>query len=250
MATRKIIHIDEDKCDGCGQCIPGCDEAALEIVDGKAKLVRDIYCDGLGACLGECPQGALTLIEREADPFDEAAVEQRVKAQQAQQQDKKMGCGCPSANIQTLTPCQQANQPVQEQAGGASNLGHWPVKLRLVPADAPFLKGADILLAADCAAVAHPGFHGLLAGKAGVTGCPKFDDAQSYVQRLADILRTAEPASLTVLEMEVPCCSGLGRIAGEAIRRSGKDVPARRLIVGRRGEVAEPESPATPDRSL
>jgi ferredoxin len=235
MEKRLIVHIDEDKCDGCGQCIPGCDEGALAIVDGKAKLVADVYCDGLGACLGECPQGALTLIEREAEPFDEAAVEERLKAQKEQ----KMGCGCPSAQVQALTPCQQADLPAQAPEGEESRLGHWPVKLRLVPPEASFLKGADLLLAADCTAVALPGFHQRLAGKAVLTGCPKFDDAEFSVQRLAAILREAGPSSLTVLEMEVPCCSGLGRIAGEAIRRSGRDVRAQRLIVGRRGAIQE-----------
>jgi ferredoxin len=244
MAKRQIIHIDEDKCDGCGQCIPGCQEGALAIVDGKAKLVSDVYCDGLGACLGECPKDALTLIEREAESFDESAVEQRMQdLQDSPHPAKTLGCGCPSSEIKTLTPCQQANRPALNSVGGGSSLGHWPVKLRLVPPDASFLRGADLLLVSDCVPVVLGDFQARLAGKAVLIGCPKFDDAQLYLERLTAVLRQAKPASLTVMEMEVPCCSALGRIAAKALEMSGENIPAMRLVVGRNGELLDKELP-------
>jgi Pyruvate/2-oxoacid:ferredoxin oxidoreductase delta subunit len=238
MEKRLVIHIDEDKCDGCGQCIPGCQEGALAIVDGKARLVSDVYCDGLGACLGECPNGALTLVEREAAAFDEAAVEKRLQALQGPPPTAApLACGCPSSEIKTLTPCQQANRPARNTDGSA--LGHWPVKLRLVPPEAPFLQDADLLLVSDCAPVAMGDFQTRLAGKAVLIGCPKFDDTQLYLDRLTAILRRAKPSSLTVMEMEVPCCSALGRIAAKALELSDADIPAKRLVVARNGELGE-----------
>ena len=157
--TRKIITIDEDLCNGCGQCIVDCAESALRIIDGKARLIAEKYCDGLGACLAGCPTGALQIEERQADDFDEEAVEELVRSQ-------KKGSGCPSANLQSFqpqTPCQQANQPI---GISGSALSHWPVQIRLVPPDAPFLRNADLLIAADCTTVAYAGFHqDLLPGR-------------------------------------------------------------------------------------
>ena len=166
---RKIIEIDESLCNGCGQCIVDCAESALRIVDGKARLVEDKYCDGLGACLKGCPTGALKIIERDAVDFDEEAVQELLRQQKAQGETPKKH-GCPSATLQSFapqTPCQQANRPANLQNAGASALSHWPVQIRLVPPSAPFLKGADLLIAADCTPIAYAGFHqDLLSGRA------------------------------------------------------------------------------------
>ena len=248
-ATRKIIQIDEDLCDGCGRCIIGCAESALELVDGKARLVAEKYCDGLGACLGECPTGALKIIERPADAFDEEAVEELVKARQAEPEPAKaagsMPCGCSSANIMTMSPCDAANVPARTAGSGAplgSTLSHWPIQLRLVPPDAAFLKGARLLLAADCVPPSTPNFQReFLAGRILLLGCPKFDDAAAYVAKLADIFRLNDVKDVTVLEMEVPCCSGLHRIAARALAESGKNVPMERVIMTRRGTVFSKE---------
>jgi Pyruvate/2-oxoacid:ferredoxin oxidoreductase delta subunit len=240
--TRKIIEIDEELCDGCGNCVPSCAEGALEIVDGKAKLVADIYCDGLGACLGECPTGALTIVEREAEEFDEEAVEEflSAKAQKEAPQEATMACGCPSTQIQAFAPatsCAEANTPaVQSSAGSA--LSHWPVQIKLVPPAAPFLKGADLLVAADCTPVAYPNFHeDFLRGRTVMVGCPKFDDVQEYVQKFADIFKTADIKSVTVLVMEVPCCQGLPMIVEKGMEMSGKTVPIEKVVISAQGEI-------------
>jgi len=252
MPQRDIIQIDEELCDGCGQCVPGCAEGALQIVDGKAKLVADVYCDGLGACLGHCPTGALKVIQREADPFDEEAVEALLAQQKAAAstpapgQPDTIACGCPSSVVQELHPRQTA--PTDAQSPAASALGHWPVQLRLVPPEAPFLKNADVLLLADCAALAVPELHQrYVPGKVVLMGCPKFDNAEDYVARLKAIFEKAEIASLTVLEMEVPCCSGLSKIAARAAGLAGSDAPLTRVVAARTGEELEREAlqPAT-----
>ncbi len=239
---RKIIEINEDLCDGCGQCIIGCAEGALEIIDGKAKLVSDKYCDGLGACLGECPQGALQMIEREADPFDEDAVEERLGSMK----QASPPAGCPGARMETMKSTSSGDAaagptPGQPMAGFAPNpsaLTHWPIQLRLVPPTAEFLKDANVLLAADCTAASLPDFHShFLPGKVLLMGCPKFDDADSYVEKLTDIMKANQVRSFTVLEMEVPCCGGLHRILEEAMRRADCRVPAELTIIARNGEV-------------
>jgi len=239
---RKIVEIDDELCDGCGQCVPACAEGAIEIVDGKARIAAEQYCDGLGACLGECPHGALRIIEREADDFDEAAVEEYLKQKELPRQpaEPALACGCPSAQIQTFvpsTPCQQANEPAV-QSGGGSALSHWPVQINLIPPSAPFLKGADLLIAADCTPVAYPNFHkDFLKGKVVMVGCPKFDDAQEYIQKLTDIFRTADINSITSLVMEVPCCSGLPMIVRKAMEAAGKEIPMREVVVSTRGVI-------------
>jgi ferredoxin len=240
--NRKVIEIDEELCDGCGNCVPSCAEGALEIVDGKAKLVADIYCDGLGACLGECPTGALKVIEREADEFDEEAVEEFLssRVEEESHEEATMACGCPSSQIQSFVPaetCQEANKPAVQQST-VSELSHWPVQIKLVPPTAPFLKGADLLVAADCTPVAYPNFHrDFLKGKAVMVGCPKFDDAQEYVQKFADLFRTADVKSVTVVVMEVPCCQGLPLIVEKGMEISGKKVPMEKVIISARGAV-------------
>lgn len=248
---REIIRIDEELCNGCGACVTGCAEGALEIVDGKARLVRDMYCDGLGACLGHCPTGALTIITRDAEDFDEEAAMARVRALEAAKESRKpLGCGCPGSAMMYLRPKAGAasgprpgmlTQPDPDApSGGCSGLGHWPVKIRLVPPNAPFLKGAHLVVAADCAAVALPGFHAdWVPDKVILMGCPKFDVDADYAGRFAELFATADVASVTVLRMEVPCCGGLPAMVAEGIRRSGKDIPFTIHTVTRRGQVAD-----------
>ncbi|MDQ7778528.1 MAG: 4Fe-4S binding protein [Planctomycetota bacterium] len=226
---RKIIKIDEKKCDGCGLCVPACAEGAIAIVDGKARLVSQKYCDGLGACLGECPRGALTVEEREAAPFDEAAVKEHLTAREPK---KELPCGCPAARVMRLDPA--------ETHAGASALAHWPVKLQLVPPGAPFLKGADVLLAADCGPVASGRFHhDYLKGRAVILACPKFADFEAHKEKLTEILTTARPASLTVLRMEVPCCGGLVKMAEDAIREAGTKTPLSVITLALNGDEKE-----------
>jgi len=239
---RKIVQIDEGKCDGCGQCVPSCAEGAIQIVDGKARLMAEKYCDGLGACLGECPNDALKVIEREAEDFDEEAVEEHMKSMSVAKSAElqPMACGCPSAQIQSFTgpkTCQEANQPVS-RASMASSLSHWPVQINLVPPTAPFLKGADLLVAADCTPVAYPNFHrDFLNGKVVMVGCPKFDEVQTYIHKFADIFNTAGIKSIEVVTMEVPCCQGLPVIVKKGLELAGKKIPISQVIISTRGEV-------------
>ncbi|WP_034622480.1 ATP-binding protein [Desulfovermiculus halophilus] len=234
MTTRQIIEIDEELCDGCGQCVPACEEGAIQIIDGKARLVGEKYCDGLGNCLGECPTGALRVVEREAEPFDEQAVQELLNGKQAA--DTTI-TGCPSAGLKQFSPCQRANIP-KEQSGSA--LSHWPVQIRLVPPHAPFLEGADLLITADCAPVANAEYHSrFLPGKVALMGCPKFDDAQAYVDKFVEIFDRGDINSVTVLSMEVPCCSGLLGMVKKAKELSGSRVPIRHVIVGTKGDVIQ-----------
>lgn len=243
---RNIIEIDEEKCDGCGQCVPACAEGAIMIEDGKARLVAEKYCDGLGACLGDCPNDALTIVEQEADEFDEEAVEEYLKTKEATHchEEETMACGCPSTLIQSFTPgesCDEANKPVA-QWSGKSALSHWPVQIKLVPPTAPFLKGADLLVAADCTPFAYPTFHrDFLEGKVLLVGCPKLDDAEEYVKRFADIFATAQIKSITVVVMEVPCCNGLHVIIKKGMELAGKKIPIDQVVIGTRGEVLKRE---------
>jgi Fe-S-cluster-containing hydrogenase component 2 len=242
---RKIIKIDEELCDGCGLCVPDCAEGSLIIVDGKAKLVEDKLCDGLGACLGACPQGALQVIEREADEFDEEAVEEYLatkKIEDAKAAPANKPSGCPSAQIQTFAPqtanTQTAIRPVATP--GDSALTHWPIQIRLIPPHAPFLKDADILIAADCTAVAVPGFQEkYLQDKVVMMGCPKFDDAESYIEKFSDILKTSGIKSLTILIVEVPCCSAMNVIVKRAMDQSGVTVPVEQITVSTQGKELE-----------
>jgi ferredoxin len=239
-STRKIIRIDEEKCDGCGLCVPSCAEGAIRIVDGKARLVAEKCCDGLGACLGECPRGALMVVDAEADPFDEEAVKELVRASGKTVGDKSLPCGCPSTLMQTFAPqaaCDRANVPVSQTVSGISALTHWPVQIRLVPPTAPFLRGADLLVAADCTPVAYPRFHDdLLRGKTVLLGCPKFDDAKTYVNKFAAIFETAAIQSVTVVVMEVPCCQGLPVIVRKGMALAGKKIPIEVVVISARGE--------------
>ncbi len=249
-SVRKIIKIDDELCNGCGQCVPDCAEGSLKIIDGKARLVADKLCDGLGACLGSCPTGALKIIERPADEFDEEAVEEYLAEEKKKAEKspaKTMDCGCASSHIQSfkplaqasVSPCQSANIPsrIPMAGAGGSELTHWPVQIRLIPPHAPFLQNADVLVAADCTAVAVRNFQEkYLAGKTVMMGCPKFDDADSYVQRFAEIISTCNLKRLTVLIMEVPCCSAMNVIIKKAMEVAGKTVPVEQITISTRGE--------------
>lgn len=216
---RKIVRIDEEKCNGCGLCVPSCAEGAIAIVDGKARLIGDRLCDGLGACLGECPRGAITIEEREAEEFEAAATGVHDHA------------GCPGSRARTMARGTAAPGPAVVQAH--SELGQWPVQLTLVSPGAPYFKGADLLVAADCVPFAMPDFHRrFLRGRAVAVGCPKLDDAEAYVEKLAEIIRRNDLARLTVVHMEVPCCFGLSRIVGAALAKSGRTVPVEEITVG------------------
>jgi ferredoxin len=238
---RKIIHIDEDLCDGCGTCVPSCAEGAIQIVDGKARMVSEKFCDGLGACLGECPKGALSIEERVADEFDEGAVEEHLagKEQEAGQQ-LVMACGCPSSQIQTFARKRSGEKDPREKRD--SELFHWPVQIRLVQPAAPFLKGAHLLVAADCTPVAYPDFHkDFLKGKAVMIGCPKFDDIQEYVEKFAEIFKVADIRSVTIVDMEVPCCSALPRIVKRGMEMAKKSIPLEEIVISSKGEVLKRE---------
>lgn len=260
--VRDVIQIDEDRCDGCGACMPACPEGALQVIDGKARLVRQSYCDGLGACLGDCPQGALRVVKMEVEAYDEDGVMAHLEEHAPDMLEKHMahlrahGMGgaetederrrtaveqalpvfaaCPGSQVRLWdTPAQdegkqagkETRQP-QEAPRLASQLRQWPVQLHLVPVRAPFFQNADLTLVADCVPFAVPNFHGdYLKGASIAVGCPKLDDGQAYIEKVTQILQQSDVRSLKVLYMEVPCCRGLVFIAQEALRRSGKDIP-------------------------
>ncbi len=247
---RQIIEIDEEKCDGCGQCIIACAEGALELVDGKAKLVSDVYCDGLGACLGECPQGAINIVEREAEEFDEEKVHERLKELEEASKEKtgeaaaesELPCGCPSSVTMDLKSGESSPASQGTDADVASRLGHWPIKLQLLAPHAPFLKDSDLILMADCSAAAYPNLHrDFLPDRAIALGCPKLDDLEAHIEKLADILGAARPRSLTVLYMEVPCCRGFVFAAQKAAEQAGVDLPIKAIMIGRTGEILREE---------
>jgi len=258
-ATRKLITVNEELCNGCGNCVTGCAEGALAIIDGKAKLVNEVFCDGLGACLGECPTGALKVVEVEAEDFNPDAVTKHLTSQGRAVPDHmpdpaslRLGApkahgGCPSRQVMSLAQpasgCQQANvarqlAPASVSTGQAVTLSHWPIQLRLVPPTAPFLQNASLLLTADCVPPAFPGFHArFLPGRVLLLGCPKFDDAQSYIDKVADILRSNTIKDITVVQMEVPCCTGMTAIAQRAAQAAGSAVPIETIVITRDGQV-------------
>ncbi|MGC9453694.1 MAG: ATP-binding protein [Phycisphaerae bacterium] len=233
---RSIVHIDEDKCDGCGLCVPACAEGAIRIIDGKAKLVAENLCDGLGACLGNCPKGAITIEERPADEFDPDAVEARLKNKNLEAEteespggDEPLACGCPGTAMRKLSGGDEPKARPSSSGGtssGRSRLGHWPVQLALVPQRGEMWDGADVLLCADCVAYALPDFHDrLLAGRSLAVTCPKLDDAAAYVEKLTRIFSGNDIRSVTVARMEVPCCGGLTEMARRALAAAGSDAP-------------------------
>lgn len=243
---RKIIQIDEDKCDGCGACVPSCAEGAIQIIGGKARLVADNLCDGLGNCLGECPKDAIAIEERPADEFNEHAVEVHKHSDEKKTKVEKLPCGCPSTVIRKLNPatagdessacCDAAASPARP-----SRLGNFPVQLTLLPEQGDIWDGADVLLAADCVAFAVPDFHErLLAGKTLAVACPKLDDMEAYVQKLTRIFAANDVQSVTVARMEVPCCSALMRIVETARAAANKeDIPLYELVVSVEGTIIQ-----------
>jgi NAD-dependent dihydropyrimidine dehydrogenase PreA subunit len=262
---REIVTIDEEKCDGCGLCVPACAEGAIKIIDGKAKLLAENLCDGLGACLGHCPQDAIHVEKREADDFDEEIVEEHLKKNapekltefHAQNQQPSHGGGCPSAQVsdfakpanpisggcpgsrmQTIEP--KASSASDESGQRPTELRQWPVQLHLVPPTAPFLQGADVLFAADCAPFAYAEFHrDILKDKALLIACPKLDDTSSYVDKITAMITESHIKSLTICHMEVPCCGGLMMMARQAVANSGKEIPIASICVGVRGDLIE-----------
>ncbi len=272
--TRKIIRIDEEKCTGCGQCIPNCPEGALQVIDGKARLISDLFCDGLGACVGNCPEGAMTVVERPAEPYDEARVmagivkagpntiaahlkhlkdhgacdwynaavaylkERGIPVPAEEKSDcacQTLACGCPGSQVRELAP--EPAEPcccggVDDTPARASRLRNWPIQLTLVPVSAPYLKHADLLIAADCVGSSHPNFHdSLVRGRVLLIACPKLDDAQAYLAKLTAIFRENAPNSVTVAHMTVPCCFGLVHLVKQAIAASGRTTPYAEVTV-------------------
>jgi Pyruvate/2-oxoacid:ferredoxin oxidoreductase delta subunit len=240
---RKIIQIDEEKCTGCGLCVTGCAEGAIQIIDGKARLVSDVYCDGLGACIGECPEDALTLIEREADAFDEHQVQEMLKGKK---QDSDGGLhvmppatgGCPGLAHAAFERNSAAS--TQASAGAqTSELTHWPVQLHLINPAADFFRNRDVVLAADCAAFSLGDFHArFLKGKSLAIACPKLDSGQEeYIEKIRRLADEAQINTLTVVIMQVPCCRGLMQLAQAGLARAKRKVPIKAVVVGIKGEV-------------
>jgi Fe-S-cluster-containing hydrogenase component 2 len=250
MGKRKIVCIDEEKCNGCGQCVSACAEGAIELKGDKARLVAEKYCDGLAACIGTCPQDAISIIERDADEFDPEAVEKYLSSKTSEKecadtpspagQDQVIPCGCPSADLHIFNTPSPAPGNTDETPGSrpGSQLTHWPIQIKLIPPTAPFLKNADLLVASDCVPAAYPAFHqDLLKGKVLMVGCPKFDDTDEYINRFTQIFATADIKSVTVAIMEVPCCSKMPAIVREALQRSGKIVPVKTVVITRTGDI-------------
>lgn len=250
---RKIIKIDEEKCNGCGLCVEACAEGAIQIIDGKARLVSEIYCDGLGACLGECPQGAITIEEREAEPFDEKAVERHLK-QIGKKPSKvhstpfkppsapalNLPCGCPGSAVRNISRERTRSAPSPQAEELSSELRNWPVQLKLVPIHAPYLQGAKLLISADCAPFAFADFHRrFIQDRVVLIGCPKLDDAEFYLEKLTELFRQNEIKEVEVVFMEVPCCFGLVRLVHSAIEASGKPVPLKLTKISIQGEILE-----------
>lgn len=246
MAVRDVVQIDERLCDGCGDCVPSCAEGAIQIIDGKARLVGDVYCDGLGACLGHCPQGAITVVRREAESFDQEAVDRHLATVRPPPPPsaaaglplvgRHAAVSCPGSRVVAFGPTAATWGDGQAVP---SRLRQWPIQLHLLPPTAPFLQGAELLLAADCVAFAVGGFHQAhLDGRALAIACPKLDSQQEiYVAKLAAMIDLGGIRSLEVMVMEVPCCSGLVRLAEEALARATRTVQLRVTVAGIGGEV-------------
>jgi len=271
---RKIIQIEEEKCDGCGACVPECHEGALQIIDGKARLISDLFCDGLGACLGHCPTGALKIIEREAEPYDERKVMEYIvkggpnviKAHlkhlrdhkefefltqaidylndhqiaiprlEEAKEEKQTSSGCAGSQAQSFE-----SEVTNEEGQRQSHLTQWPIQMHLVMPTAAYYKNSDLLLAADCCAFSYGDFHkDFMKGKSLAIACPKLDtNKQVYLDKLISMINVAEIKSITVVIMQVPCCSGLAQLAQQAVEHAGKEVPITVAVVGVQGEILQ-----------
>jgi Fe-S-cluster-containing hydrogenase component 2 len=235
MGLRNIVKIDEEKCNGCGQCVTACAEGAIEIIDGKAKLVSEIYCDGLGACIGHCPEDAIIIEQREAAEFDEEATKAHLAGKQESQ--KQTDFVCPGMRAQKLEVKKPTEDSTNQQV--PSQLSQWPVQLKLVPPTAPYFANADLLLVADCVPFAMGDFHNrFLKGNSIAVGCPKLDDIDFYIEKLASILKANKLNSLTVIHMEVPCCSGLTHIARQAIEKNGIKMSFEDVTIDLQGNIS------------
>ena len=252
MATRPMVLIDEELCNGCGDCVPSCAEGAIQIIDGKAKLVADNLCDGLGACLGDCPEGAIAVVEREADGYDENAVEEHLQKLKKEEDlahapvagpqghhDGAQACGCPGSKMFSFDELDDAPAAGGMGASVPSALRQWPIQLHLVSPTAPYFEGSDVLLAADCCAFAMGDFHSNhLQGKSLAVACPKLDQGQDiYLQKLVEMINESKINTLTVMVMEVPCCTGLVQLASQALNIAERKVPLKKVTVGIRGDV-------------
>ncbi len=273
MVKRNIIKIDEEKCNGCGLCIPNCPEGALQIIDGKARLISDLFCDGLGACIGHCPQDAITIEEREAEEYDEKKVMENIVKQgkniikahlehlkehgevkylkqalevlkeknidnpleeKEMQHKNSLPCGCPGTQLREVN----AGSDAADNTKQASALRQWPVQLSLLPVQAPFFQDSHLLVASDCVPFANPNFHSkLLHGKSLVIGCPKLDDIERYTEKLTEIFKNNTIKSITVAIMEVPCCSGMHMAVEEAVEASGKNIPIIKETITVEGNI-------------
>jgi len=231
MSKRKIIKIDESKCNGCGLCVPNCAEGAIKIIDGKARLVSDVLCDGLGACLGHCPEGAISIEEREAGAFDEKAVH-AAKVGHFHEHG-----GCPGSRVMDLSKKARSGRNEKSSGPHDSELRQWPVQIKLVSPDAPYFNNADLLIAADCVPFAYADFHeNLLKGKILLVGCPKLDDIGYYKEKLSEIISNNNIRSVAYAHMEVPCCFGFVPAIKDAIKSSGKNIPFEDITITIDGE--------------
>ena len=231
---RRIIKIDEEKCNGCGACVTACHEGAIGMTDGKAKLLRDDYCDGLGDCLPTCPTGAITFVEREAAAYDEKAVKQA----QLKKQEAKLLCGCPGSQSKTIHRTEKSIA-VSENQPSVSRLSQWPVQIKLVPVNAPYFDNANLLVAADCTAYAYGNFHEeFIRNRITLIGCPKLDEGD-YSAKLTEIIANNNIKSVTVVRMEVPCCGGIENATKRALQNSGKFIPWQVVTISTNGEIIE-----------
>ncbi|MBI6872604.1 ATP-binding protein [Clostridium aciditolerans] len=242
---RKIVNIDESKCNGCGLCVHACHEGAIELIDGKAVLISDEYCDGLGDCLPECPTNAITIIERESKAYDEEAVAQKIAERMKKTEEKPLPCGCPGTAakmierkpLKVASTVKASNRKASSEES-LSELRQWPVQLRLINTEAPYLKNADLLVAADCTAYAYANFHSdFIKDHITVIGCPKLDDVKYYEEKLAEILRKNNIKSITVVRMEVPCCGGIVSAVKNAMLNSQTIVPYKEVTISTDGNV-------------
>lgn len=240
---RKIIHIDENKCNGCGLCATACHEGAIEMVNGKAKLISDEYCDGLGDCLPECPTGAITMIEREAKEYNEELVQKTIEEKKSKENlYEKLPCGCPGTAAKSIN---RINLPKKENLNKVniktevnSQLMQWPVQLNLINTKAPYLNNCNLLIAADCTAYAYGNFHNdFIKDHVTVIGCPKLDDNKYYEEKLSEILKLNDIKSITVVRMEVPCCGGIVSATKNAMLKSETIVPYREVIISTDGRI-------------